>query len=128
MRVHRHGNPQLIYSNRNPRPKQGAVAGADYWQRQGDPGLTLEGLLERSEVVAIVIDGGGLDDLLGLAVVGRGKDTRDWLHWGRAWAHPSVMEQRKSEAGRLRDFEKDGDLVIVDETGDDIEQIADPFD
>ena len=72
---------------------------ADYWQAAADPSLTLESILERSEVVAVGIDGGGLDDLLGLAVLGRDRDTRQWLLWTHAWAHTSVLERRKSEAG-----------------------------
>jgi phage terminase large subunit-like protein len=99
-------------------------AGADYWEQQGRPGLTLEALLERCEVVDVGIDGGGLDDLLGLAVVGRCRTTRDWLVWSKAWAHPSVLERRKSEASRFHDFENDGDLVLVEHIGEDIEQVA----
>jgi phage terminase large subunit-like protein len=100
-------------------------AGADFWERQGTAGLSLESLLKRSEVVTIGIDGGGLDDLLGLAVLGREKGTGNWLHWGRAWAHPSVMERRKSEAARFRDFERDGDLSLVERVGEDVVQVGD---
>lgn len=100
-------------------------AGADYWLQQAKaPGLTLDQLLERSEVVCVGIDGGGLDDLLGLAVIGRDKVTREWLLWTRAYAHPSVFERRKSEAARFRDFEKDGDLVLVKHIGDDVYEVA----
>jgi phage terminase large subunit-like protein len=100
-------------------------AGADYWERQGtEKGMTLDELLERSEVVAVGIDGGGLDDLLGLAVLGRDKTTRKWLLWGRAWAHPSVMERRKDIAPRLHDFAKDGDLGLVKVIGEDIQEVA----
>jgi phage terminase large subunit-like protein len=90
-------------------------AGADFWEGAAEPGLTLESILERSEVVCIGVDGGGLDDLLAISVLGREKVTRRWLHWGRAWAHNFVLERRKSEAPRLRDLEKTGDLEIVDE-------------
>ena len=100
-------------------------AGADFWLTQAKaPGLTLDDLLDRCEVVDVGIDGGGLDDLLGLAVVGRDKDTRQWLTWCHAWAHPSVMERRKDIAPRLRDFAKDGDLTLVQHIGDDVADVA----
>jgi phage terminase large subunit-like protein len=98
--------------------------GADYWQKQAEPALTLDALLARSEVCTIGIDGGGLDDLLGLAVLGRCRETRRWLHWGRAWAHPVVLQRRKSEAARLGDFAEQGDLVLVERLGDDIAEVA----
>lgn len=100
-------------------------AGADFWESQAKaPGLTLDQLLDRSEVVDVGIDGGGLDDLLGLAVVGRDKDTREWLTWTHAWAHPSVLERRKSEAARFQDFAKDGNLTLVQSIGEDVEDVA----
>lgn len=99
-------------------------AGADFWEAQGTAGLSLDELLRRSEVVTIGIDGGGLDDLMGLSVVGRDKRTHDWLVWSRAWAHPSVMQRRKSEAARFADFAADGDLRIVERIGDDVTEIA----
>ncbi|GGX30510.1 terminase [Pigmentiphaga litoralis] len=100
-------------------------AGADFWERQATcPGLTLDQLIDRCEVIDIGIDGGGLDDLLGLAVVGRDAETREWLAWTRAWAHPSVLERRKAEASRFRDFAKDGDLVLVEQIGDDVAELA----
>jgi phage terminase large subunit-like protein len=103
----------------------GRWAGADYWEQQGTAGLTLDELLRRCEVVVVGIDGGGLDDLLGMAVMGRESATGHWLHWGHAWAHPSVMERRKAEAPRLRDFSADGDLTIVERIGDDVQEVAD---
>ncbi|CAN7187005.1 terminase large subunit [Acidovorax sp. LjRoot117] len=100
-------------------------AGADFWEAQAKaPGLTLDQLLDRSEVVDVGVDGGGLDDLLGLAVVGRDKDTREWLVWTHAWAHPSVLERRKDIAARLHDFAKDGHLTLVKHIGDDVADVA----
>lgn len=99
-------------------------AGADFWE--GAAGnVTFDVILERSEVVVIGIDGGGLDDLLGLAILGRESGTGNWLHWVKVWCHPIALERRKSEAARLRDFEKDGDLIIVDEIGKDIKECGD---
>jgi phage terminase large subunit-like protein len=100
-------------------------AGADFWEAQGDEALTLDALLARCEVVVVGIDGGGLDDLLGLAVLGRDRETRRWLHWGRAWAHPIVLERRKEIAPMLRDLEKSGDLVMVGAPGEDVVAVAD---
>ncbi len=100
-------------------------AGVDYWEANSDPTLTFESLLERSEVIVVGIDGGGLDDLLGLSVVGREKESRRWLHWSHAWAHKIVLDRRKDISERLRDFQKDGDLTIVDLPGEDVKQLCD---
>jgi phage terminase large subunit-like protein len=99
-------------------------SGADYWEPQAREGLTLDEVLRRSEVVDMGIDGGGLDDLLGLAVLGREKSTGFWLLWTHAWAHPSVLERRKSDAARFADFKNDGDLTFVEKIGDDVAEIA----
>jgi phage terminase large subunit-like protein len=100
--------------------------GADFWERRGEPGLTLDALLDRSEVVTVGIDGGGLDDLLGLAVLGRERGTRRWLHWGRAWVARSVLELRKDIAPRLEDFAAAGTLALVEDgSGEDVAAVAD---
>lgn len=100
-------------------------AGADFWEQQGQSGITLDTLLARSEVVTVGIDGGGLDDLLGFYVVGRDAETKEWIGWSHAWAHPSVLERRKSEASRFHDFARDGDLTLVANVGDDVRDVAD---
>lgn len=99
-------------------------SGADFWEQQAIPVFALEELIARSEVIDAGIDGGGLDDLLGFAAVGRCKTTRRWLAWIRAWAHPSVLERRKQEAARFQDFANDGDLVLVERIGDDVDEVA----
>ena len=100
-------------------------AGADYWQGCASVGVDLDYLLEWSEGVTIGIDGGGLDDLLGYAAMGRHRETRDWLHWAHAWAHPSVLDRRKEIASTLNDFAADGDLTMVKQIGDDVIEVAD---
>ena len=116
----KHGNIEIGLNLRSDR-----WAGAGFWEAQGKyPKLTLKDLLDRAEVVDVGIDGGGLDDLLGLAVVGRDKNTREWLTWTHAWAHPSVMERRKSEAPRFHDFAKDGNLTLVSDMGQDVDDVA----
>lgn len=99
--------------------------GAEFWEAQARKAITLDYIIERSEVVTIGIDGGGLDDLLGLSVVGRDRETREWLAWCRAWAHPSVLERRKDIAAQLHDFARSGDLVLVKRIGDDVDEVAD---
>jgi len=109
--------------------------GADYWAGAG-PGedgapltgmAALEDLMARSEVCTVGIDGGGLDDLLGLSVAGRERGSNDWWFWFRAWAQSDVMERRKEIVPRLMDFAADGDLVILppDRARDDIREIGD---
>jgi phage terminase large subunit-like protein len=98
--------------------------GADYWLGAAAPGLTLEEVMHRSEVCTVGIDGGGLDDLLGLSVIGRCRETRDWLAWGHAWCQAGVLDLRKDIAERLRDFEADGDLTICDDVTQDVDEAA----
>lgn len=115
----KHANVEIGMNLRSDR-----WAGCDHWESTNDDRITLQHILDVCDVVDIGIDGGGLDDLLGLAVVGRHAETHKWLAWTRAWAHPSVLERRKSEAARFRDFERDGDLVIVDKIGDDVYDVV----
>lgn len=89
-------------------------SGAPHWSSCVDPSLTsLEDLLARSEVCTIGIDWGGADDLAALFVLGRERITKRWLGWTRAWARPTVFEQRKSIVSTLRRFEECGDLVVA---------------
>lgn len=101
-------------------------AGAEFWAQQGTLiSGSLNDIIEHSEIITVGIDGGGLDDLLGLAVVGRNKfNPREWWAWHHAWAHPSVLQRRKEIASHLYDFERCGDLTIVERIGDDTEDIA----
>ncbi|MGA9220989.1 MAG: terminase large subunit [Pseudomonas graminis] len=100
-------------------------AGTDFWEVQASSECrTLQDLIDRCEVIDIGIDGGGLDDLLGFAALGRETGTRRWLLWTHAWAHPSVLERRKGEAPRFKDFAKDGHLTLVTRIGDDVEEVA----
>lgn len=100
-------------------------AGADFWEKQAIESVTIDTLLDRCEVIDFGIDGGGLDDMLGAAAIGRCSTTRNWLLWTRAWAHPSVLERRKEVAARLQDFAKQGDLTLVEQIGDDVSDVAD---
>jgi phage terminase large subunit-like protein len=130
----------------NVQPGMGARsdnwAGAEFWKRRADPDITLESLIESSEVIVIGLDGGGLDDLYGMTVLGRetgapgladepdnedqdtGTDARRvkrWKSWSHAWAHEIVLDRRQSIASKLRDLETAGDLTILpdDATNDD---------
>ncbi len=102
----------------------GRWAGANFWEQQAIAKCDLDEILIRCEVIDIGIDGGGLDDLLGLGVVGRCRETGDWLLWTHAWCHSSVLDLRKEIAPRLLDFEADGDLTIVENMGEDVAEMA----
>ncbi len=115
-------------------------AAAEFWAAAAAPtNFTLEELIEASEVITVGIDGGGLDDLLGFAAVGRlpivlreytdsitkqKVQIKPWWVWSRAWCHKIALERRKSIAPMLLGFEKDGDLVIVENVGDESAQVA----
>ena len=103
-------------------------AGANYWSRGVEEGLTLDAVLARSEACCVGIDGGGLDDLLGIAVLGREKGTKHHLAWTHALISPEGLERRKANTGFYERFQADGDLTIVEELPDDISFVVDIVD
>jgi len=127
----------------------GQWSAAQFWKACAlEGGLTLDQLIERSEVVVVGVDGGGLDDLLGLVVLGRdSKESRfvvpehvtdkgelipesvrwkkRWLWWSHAWAHKVVLERRKDIAEKLGDLALVGDLTFVERPGDDVDDVVD---
>ena len=98
-------------------------AGAEFWLPQAKT-FTLDKLISQSDVITAGIDGGGLDDLLGFAVLGRHAKSRKWWLWNHAWCMRIALERRKENAPKYLDFEKEGSLTIVDTVGPDIDQLA----
>ena len=111
-------------------------AGSEFWKKRADASITLESIIERCEVIIVGVDGGGLDDLYGLTVLGRTpneveveqgdegdeqegtfrdrKRVKQWLSWSHAWAHKIVLDRRKSIAPKLLDLEAAGELTILE--------------
>ncbi|MBZ5760269.1 terminase large subunit [Rhizobium sp. VS19-DR104.2] len=98
--------------------------GADYWEAAADKRITLEYIEANSDVCVVGGDVGGLEDLWGLAVIGRHKRTRRWMLWTRAWAQMKVFERRPEIVEKLRGFERDGDLVVCKHVTQDAEEAA----
>lgn len=106
-----------------------AWVGATYWpQAKAAVDLwdgSIEGFIELVEVAVAGIDGGGLDDLFGLALLGRLRsDPRTWLMWNKAWAHLDVWQRRKDIVSRLDDFRQQGDLVRCEDPTQDLVEVA----
>ena len=125
-------------------------AGAEYWERAEDADLariyrrapfdTLHAMLDRCEIAVVGFDGGGLDDLAGLNVLGREPDEvevefelfgrpvvqrmKRWLSWSHAWCHVGVLERRKTIATKLEEFKSAGELTMVDDDLIDIASIV----
>lgn len=99
--------------------------GVEYWPAQADPTLTLKEMIRRCEIIVPGNDGGGLDDLLGLALLGREIGGKRWFLWCHAWAHEIVKERRKAIVPHLEDFERAGELTFVSQMKDAYEQAAD---
>jgi len=98
--------------------------GADSWQSAALPRVTLAYIIANCECATVGVDGGGLDDLFAVAVIGRERGTRRWIGWVKAWCQKIVLDRRKSEAPVFRDFESDGDLIILEQPGADIEGVV----
>lgn len=110
--------------------------GADFWKVREDASITLDAIIARSEVIVVGLDGGGLDDLYGMTIVGREphevevaaadveeddgeavggtKRIKRWLSWSHAWAQRIVLERRKAIASKLLDIEAAGGLTMLD--------------
>lgn len=123
--------------------------GADLWPEANKiPRVSITYLIQNCEVIAGGVDGGGLDDLLGAAMIGREKffttvvipehydeatgelipeetmDVKRWVCWMHAWAHPTVFTRRQDIASKLNDLKKAGLLTLVTRAGQDSEQMA----
>lgn len=99
---------------------EGALAPVELWDG------SFEQFLDLVEVAVAGVDGGGLDDLLGLGLLGRLKaDPRIWLFWGRAWAQLDVFERRKDIVTKLNDFIREGTLVKCEDPTQDLVELAD---
>ncbi|MDI3335875.1 terminase large subunit [Defluviimonas aestuarii] len=98
--------------------------GALHWEAAAMPGLTIDTMIECCDVIVGGIDGGGLDDLAALALLGRHAKTKAWLGLVHAWAFPEVFERRKSIASKLHDLIECGDLTLCDLVGQDAEEMA----
>jgi phage terminase large subunit-like protein len=98
--------------------------GADYWEDATEPGLTLEQLIDRCEVIVAGIDYGGADDLFGLAVAGREAGTGIWFAWCHAYARQVVLDRRKDIASMLQGFADDGDLTLTDTAQEMVDLVA----
>ncbi|MPZ41298.1 MAG: terminase large subunit [Rhizobiales bacterium] len=98
--------------------------GAEFWDQSEDETITIESMIERCEVIVPAADGGGLDDLFGLTLLGRDRATKCWLSWSHAWCHRGVLERRKSIASLLEQFAEAEELTIVDDKLDDLTEIV----
>lgn len=116
----KHLNVEIGLNLRNDR-----WAGADLWEAAARPETAgLDYLLANCDLVAAGIDGGGMDDLLGFALIGRLKNSGHWLLWAKAWANRVVLERRQQLAPLLLDLEKQGDLEITDVFGEEYDRMA----
>jgi phage terminase large subunit-like protein len=100
-------------------------AGAKIWHDGIEPTLTLDELLARSEVCTVGVDGGGLDDLLGVAVIGREKATKRWLGWAHGLISTIGARRRKANAVQYLEFLQAGELTVF-RFGNIVEEAVDP--
>jgi phage terminase large subunit-like protein len=99
--------------------------GADYWEQAEDQSLvSLDDLIARCEVIVVGIDGGGLDDLVGLDAIGREAGTGLWLSWAHAWAQDDVLRLRPQNAPKLQDLAELGELTLCTTPTQDIEELT----
>lgn len=104
--------------------RDGGWIGAKHWLPAADASITPEALIERCEVIVAGVDGGGLDDMLGLSLAGRCATTGDWLFAQRAWIHGEALEQRKENRPHYEAFIAEGTLVLCEDATQDERECA----
>lgn len=97
--------------------------GADYWEAAEIEAFSLEDLIAWSDVCVVGVDGGGLDDLFGLTVIGRGPGG-EWRWWSHAWAQDDVLRLRPENAPKLKDLEAAGELTLCTSPTQDVEEVV----
>lgn len=107
-----------------------AWIGGVYWESATAPVELWDGSFEQFldliEVAVAGVDGGGLDDLLGLGLLGRLRaDPRIWLLYTHAWAQLDVFERRKDIVANLNDFIAEGTLSKCETATQDLVELAD---
>lgn len=126
-------------------------AGAGLWIDGTDKALAalphldaFREVIRRSEMVVVGIDGGGLDDLFGLSLLGREPGEievtievdgvprrvtmKRWLSWSHAWCDDDVLRKRKKIAPKLLDLKASGTLTIVRDGLSDMGEIVERID
>jgi len=88
-------------------------AGAPLWHLGVDESLkSIDALLDQSEVATTGVDGGGLDDMLGLGAIGREKGTKHWLGWAHGLISTIGVLRRQANATDYLRFLKEETLTI----------------
>ena len=98
-----------------------AWAGAKY-VHQCERAITLDTVLDKAEIIYIGIDGGGLDDLTGLAVLGVSRDK--WYIWTKGYCYKSALN-RAGLAKKLIQWQKKNEIYISDNIGEDSKILCD---
>ena len=76
--------------------------------------LTLQELIDQSEVISIGFDGARVYDLAGLTVTGRIKNTTNYITWSHAWLNKLALDKNKRSATKLIELLQLEQITIVE--------------
>lgn len=76
--------------------------------------LTLEDLIEQSEVISIGFDGARVYDLAGITVTGRIKNTTNYITWSHGWLNKLALDKNKRSANKLLELSQLKEITIVE--------------
>lgn len=96
-------------------PRSERWIGSKYWSEGARPAMTLNDIIATADQCVVAFDGGGLDDLLSMSVLGRNAKTRKWMHWSKVWADSDILTLRKEISEPLAGLVAEGDLTLVND-------------